>query len=151
MTITTDQLAQDLKLDLGSELYKEFEAKKMAIYSYVTHVFAGNDPQETPDGESWYNHLASPVAERIVNAYRATKGIPPNPFHPANRRPFKAFDLLRTYEDNGSSWMPSGMLRSYLDNAMVESTFGKRKLDRAGWVLEKKYEGAKPFYRLVRT
>lgn len=142
--------ADQMKIELGTELYEDFEKRKQAIYAYVTHVFAGNNPHETPDGEKWWYNLVTPVAQRIVNAYRESQGIPPNPFHPSRLVEFRAFDVLRTWEET-DGWMPSSDLRKRLRNRMVDACFKKHELVKFGWMLDKRYEGTKPFFKLVRV
>lgn len=148
--ITGGAVAKQLKAEIGSDLATDFQERKRAIYAYIEHVFAGNDPQETPDGASWYNHPVSPVAGRIVNAYRELQGIPPNPFHPAHKGPWRAFDRLRTWTDD-DGWMPSARLRAGLSNRQVESIFENRLLAHVGLKLAKSYKGQKPYYKLVEV
>lgn len=140
---------KEMKIELGMEMAEVFERRKQAVYSYIAHVYGGGDVHETPDGASWYNHDVSPFAQRIVNEYRKTKDMKPNPFHPARKVEFKAFDRLAAWElDDG--WAPAGDIRRMIRNAQVESTFPARELEKHGWLLDKLVIGSKRSYKLIR-
>lgn len=140
--------AQKVKLELGIDLATDFENRKAAVYAYVDHVFNGGDPTETPDGASWYNNLASPIAMFVVNEYRKTQGVSPNPFHPGNKHVFRAFDRLLNWPDDGG-WMKSTDLRPRIANRHVEATFTNRELVRFGYTLHKEFRLGKACWKLT--
>lgn len=143
-----------LLVSINTEISAQAAANMSLVQAYAKDVFNGGDPDKTPNDQAWYqdeNEILRQYAHRIVNAYRATQGLEPNPYHPSFVQ-YKMFDrLLAARTENPEwGWVPAKVLSAIARGAQVETYLKRHKLKRAGWELEKASLG-KVHYRIVKA